>query len=226
MYLVACLLAVASAAAGAAETESESGDAWTLKSALKQIDKATKKLGGVKAEVRYAEVFRGRPIEGSGTIYVSPDGRVRADLGGSNQRTFLSVPPYLYLYRPVENLVEIYEMASHPDLLVQYALLGFVPAGSGLKKQYDLILVEQGVLDDNDVLLIELTPKSDEIGRAISSIRLWIDPSTWLPAQQMIFHKTSGIQLTIRYLDLSYDDELPGELFRPAWPDGTKSVRM
>jgi hypothetical protein len=32
--------------------------------------------------------------------------------------------------------------------------------------------------------------------------------------------------LTIRYLDLSYDDELPGELFRPAWPDGTKSVRM
>ncbi len=58
----------------------------------------------------------------------------------------------------------------------------------------------------------------------VSHIILWIDSATWLPAQQLILHSTSGIQVTVRYLSLSGNDDLPDEIFKPDWPAGTKRI--
>lgn len=224
-----CLLAgllIAAPAALPARQPVDAATTWTLKKALKQIDRATKSLRGITAEVQYEELYNSRTISGAGTIKVSFEGKVRADIAGNSPRTFIAVPPYLHLYRPVEEVAESFLMASHPDMLAQYALLGFVPSGSALKKQYDLTLVEEGELDGRPILLLDLSPKSTTVAATISKIRLWIDQSSWMPARQLIYHKASGIQLTIRYLSVSPDDGLSEELFQPNWPAGTKLVKM
>jgi outer membrane lipoprotein-sorting protein len=223
--LLACILAAAPAAV-MAQQQTDQPTTWTLKKALKQIDKATKDRRGITAEVQYEELYNSRTISGAGTIKVSFEGKVRADIGGNSPRTFIAVPPYLHLYRPVEEVAETFLMVSHPDMLAQYALLGFVPCGSALKKQYDLTLLEESALDGQPVLLFDLAPKSKAVAGTVSKIRLWIDQSTWMPARQLIYHKASGIQLTIRYLSVSPDGGLSEELFQPKWPAGTKLVTM
>ena len=104
--------------------------AWTVKSALKQIDKALAELRGLSGEVQWNEVLDGRTVQGSGAFHLSFAGKLRAELGGSNARTVLVTPLYLHVYKPAEELAQIYYLPSQPELLAQYVMIGFVPAGS------------------------------------------------------------------------------------------------
>lgn len=199
---------------------------WTVKKALKQMDRATAEAGGITAEIEYEELYRSRTVSGSGTIQVRFDGRVRADIGGSSPRTFLVSQGYLHLYNPVDEAVEVFLMAANPDMLAQYALIGFQPAGSQLKKQYELTVIEETTLPDGrNALLLDLKPKSKQVAGIVTKIRLWVDTDNWMPAAQLVFHKPSGIQVSVRYSGVSLGADLPNETFRANWPEGTKTIR-
>lgn len=198
---------------------------WTLKKALKQMDKVVKAHIGVSGTIEYEELYRSRTVGGSGTIHVRFDGRIRAEIGGNSPRTFLVRPPYLQIYRPVDESVEVLTLGANPDMLAQYALLGFTPAGSDLKKAYDLILTEQTVVDGRDMLILDLTPKSKATAKVITKIRVWVDIGNWLPAGLLVFHKPSGIQVSVRYSDVTPQDALPDTLFKSDWPEETRMIR-
>lgn len=223
-WLLACIVALAFAQVTPAKGKTGKTTGWTLKSALQAIDKATRELDAVEGEAHYEELFQSRTISGSGKVQASFKGRFRAEVSGSDARTILVTPPYVYIYKPLEQVVETYLTPSHPDLLVQYAVLGFGPTGTALKKQYDVKLLREDTLDDRNVLVFRLSPKSKEAASVISNIVLWIDTASWLPAQQLILHSTSGIQVTVRYLSLTRNDDLPDEFFKPDWPAGTKKT--
>ena len=217
--LLCCLLAAAAAIGGSAEA-SETG--WTLKSALKRIDKELKQLRGIRCEVQYAEVTASAPIEGSGEFYFNFGGKARADIGGANPRTFLVVDPYLYIHDVNKRIVRTYELFKSHHRLAKYAVVGFFPSGTVLKQRFKVTLTGEATLDGTKVLRFLLVPKKDEFEGAISKIQLWVDQATWLPAQQKIFHAGGQTSLTIRYLSVVRDDDLPASLFRPEWPEGTR----
>jgi len=218
---MALLLAVAGSGVGVApagETE------WTLKRALKQMDRATKQREAISGNIEYEELYRSRTVSGSGQIHVRFDGKVRAEIGGSSPRTFLLKPPYMQIYRPVDESVEILTMGVNPDMLAQYALLGFVPAGSEMKRAYNLTLLEQTVEEGRELLVFNLEPKDKRARQIVTKIRLMIDTANWLPAGQLLYHKPSGIQVTVRYSDLAEAD-LPTTMFKSDWPEGTRVIR-
>ncbi len=198
----------------------------SVDAALRQVSKATKGVRGIVAEIDYAEVAGKRSINGSGKLYVSFDGMVRAEVGGDTPRTLIFVPPHLYIHRENERIVEIYDVTLNPHMLGQYLLLGFVPNGNAMKKSYRVELVKNSTLDGRPVVSFLMTPKWDEAARAISRIQLWVDPQSGLPARHQIVHAAGGSRLEIRYLSMSRDDELPPSLFQPNWPAGTKTVQM
>jgi outer membrane lipoprotein-sorting protein len=204
---------------------SAAGDAGATNSALKQVSKATKDVLGIVAEVEYSEIVGKRSIDGSGKLYVNFAGLVRAEIGGDNPRTVLFSPPYLYVHRKEDEVVDFYDVTSNPHRLGQYILLGFVPAGNAMKKRFNVELVETGTLDGSPVLNFLMTPKLKEVARAIARIQLWVDPENGLPLQQKIFHAASDTRLEIRYRSMTRDDELPASLFQPDWPDGTTTIR-
>ncbi len=111
-------------------------------------------------------------------------------------------------------------------MLGQYILLGFVPNGKAMKKSFNVELVKNSTLDGSPVLSFLMTPKAEEVARAIARIQLWVDPESGLPAQHKIIHAAGESRLDIRYLSISRDDELPPSLFQPKWPAGTKTVQM
>ena len=197
---------------------------WTVKSVLKEMDKAVKGLQGLTAEVHWDELVCSQRIVGSGKFYVNLSGQVRADVGGSNPRTIIVMPPFFYIYKPLEEIAERYYLPTRPDLLGQYALLGFAPAGSDLKKEYKVTLLRSEEVEGRNTVVLNLEPKSKEAQGAISAIVLWVDQATWMPYQQLIRHSTSGLQATIRFSEITSTEDLSKELFQKVWPPETKIV--
>ena len=70
-----------------------------------------------------------------------------------------------------------------------------------------------------------MKPKAKEAARAISRIELWADPETGLPARHKIVHAAGETELTIRYHNVSRNDELPGSIFLPEFPDEIEKIR-
>jgi outer membrane lipoprotein-sorting protein len=194
--------------------------------ALKQIGKAMKGVRGVVAEIEYAETAGKRSFSGSGKLYLTFDGSVRVEIEGEAPGTLIFLPPHLHIYREAQSTVEIYDVTFNPHMLGQYVLLGFVPNGKDMKKNYAVEQVPNSPLDDRPVLSFLLTPKWEEAALAIGRIQLWVDPESGLPLQHLMLHSAGESRLDIRYRSISRDDELSPSLFRPDWPAGTKTVRM
>jgi outer membrane lipoprotein-sorting protein len=204
------------------------GDSAAVKAALKQVSKTTKGVRGIVAEVEYAEIVGKRSINGAGKLYVHLAGALRAEIAGDEPRTMLFNPPYLYIHRQADRVVEAYDVTSNPHRLGQYVMLGFVPAGSALKQRYNVQLVEDSTLDGKPMLNFLMTPKPDKSAAAagaIARVELWVDPESGLPAQHQIVHAAGEAQLKVRYLSMSRDDTLSDSLFRPDWPAGTTVIR-
>jgi len=201
------------------------GAGWTVSAVLKEMDQAMKDNRPVKAQVRWDEMLAGQKATGTGTMYVDLEGKVRAEVGGDNPRTVLALPPFLHVYRPLMETVENYYTPSYPDLLAQYVLVGWVPSGGAIKKQYKVKLLREETLDDRNVVVLSLDPKSKPVKQAISSIVIWIDTATWLPAQQLLRHSSGGMQVTVRYLEVSRDDDVSDDFFQSKWPPGTQMIK-
>ena len=104
----------------------------SLKSAFKHIDKSTRGMSGIVADVDYSEVIQKRPAFGKGKLYANMGGLMRAEIGGDTPRTILIYPPYLYIHRINDREVDVYDMIRNPHRLGQYLMLGFAPAGSAM----------------------------------------------------------------------------------------------
>jgi len=104
----------------------------------------------------------------------------------------------MFVHQPAKSLVTEYKLGQNPDSLPQYGLVGFSPAGTRLKKDHLVTLVEESTVDGHSVLMLELTPKSEKLRAAMQKIHLWIDQANWLPLQQRIFHTAAD---TIRCLE-------------------------
>ena len=193
---------------------------------LKQVDNVTKGVKGITAQVTLIDVEAGEEkTNESGTAFVSMDGDLRIELTGDAPKTILCTPTDLFLYSPSKMVYEQFKLQQHPERLAQYALLGFEPSGSALKKDFLITLIEESSLEGSEVALLELTPTRDDLRAAVSKIQLWIDQSTYLPIQQRMFHGAADTHLTVRYRDVSRDDKLDQVKFKPNWPKGTTKVK-
>jgi outer membrane lipoprotein-sorting protein len=199
---------------------------WSVDEVLKQIDRATKGMRGLTGEITLTDQ-QGGAEAGSmdGKVSIRMDGRVRLEAEGQDPKTVLCIPGKMFVYEPQKSMVTEYALARHPGKLAQYTLVGFSEQGSALKKNHLVTLVEEDDLEGHSIVLLELTPKSDQLRSSISKIRLWIDQATWFPVQQRIFHSSAETHLTVRYANLSRNDKLSNEPFKPQWPKGTRKQK-
>ena len=80
-------------------------------------------------------------------------------------------------------------------------------------------------MDGRKTLLLELTPKSDEMRSQISKVQVWIDESSWLPAQQKFLEAGSGDYLLIRYSDIKKNLKIDDSRFKPDWPKNATKIK-
>jgi outer membrane lipoprotein-sorting protein len=161
----------------------------------------------------------------SGKIVVRSDDKMRIELTQPDPRTILRDGDNFYIYNPKIHRVEEYNLGKRKSVVDQFLLLGFGTSGKSLKESYSITLQGEDTLDGRKVVLLELLPKTDEVKKQLSKIHLWLDESTWLPAQQQFFETGSGDYFTIRYKNVSRNVRINDSEFKPHWPHGTTKVQ-
>lgn len=201
---------------------------WTLKDALKQIDKAMADFKTATADVEVTNEKGGerKAIAENGKAWIRNDGNLRVDLIDAEPRILIVTPGTSYDYAPSKFTVKQYALGKHPEQLAQYAVLGFSVYGSELKEDFLVTLLEESSLDGRKALVLELTPKNEKLRQALSKIRLWVDQANWMPAQQQIFHGNAEAHLTVLYKNFSRNIPIDAAQFKPKWPKGTEKVKM
>jgi outer membrane lipoprotein-sorting protein len=196
---------------------------WTVKSACKRIDKATKGLRGVTGTIEWVEVLENQQLRGSGDLAVDlTNGMMRGEVGGDNPRVIIASLTRVHTYDERTATAKTYHTVYHRDLLAQYAPVGFWPRGSDLREFYKIAAVQDVNLDGTEVLHFVLEPKEKVVLEAIPMIELWVDKASWLPARTELRHAVSGMKITARFSNLTVVDRLDPALFRPDWPEGTQ----
>jgi outer membrane lipoprotein-sorting protein len=156
---------------------------------------------------------------------VRRDDKMRIDLVQPNPRTILRDGDDLSIYNPAAKQVEEYNLGKHRALVDQFLLLGFGTSGKELNKSFLVTVQGEETLDKKKVLLLELTPKSDDVRNQVSKIHLWVDQATWIPIQQKFFETGSGDYFVVHYTNIVRNVRLPDSHFKAHWPKGTTKVK-
>ncbi len=202
-------------------------NSWTLESVLKQLDTQAGEFHSLTADLERTKVtvvVNDKSTE-SGQIFVRRDDKMRIELKQPDPRTILRDGDNFYIYNPKIHRVEEYNLGKKKSLVDQFLLLGFGTSGSELKKSYSMTLQGEETLDNRKVVLLELLPKSDGVRNQLSKIQLWIDESTWLPAQQKFYETGSGDYFIIQYKNIARNVRIADSEFKPRWPRGTSRVK-
>ncbi len=222
LWLLICATPAVFAAAGR-----QSHDAWTWSAVREQLDREAKDFRSLSASMdrtKVTVVVGDRSTE-HGDIFVRGD-KMLLQFTSPDQRSILRVGDNLYIYNPGLKRVEEYNLGKNRALVEQFLQLGFGSRGSELEKNYQVKLLPEERIDDQPVVVLQLTPKSPQVQREISKIEIWLSEASWLPVQQQFFEAGSGDYSIVRYSNVVRNPNIPDSRFRPNWPKGTQKVKL
>lgn len=202
--------------AGAAQTTAK----WTTESVLEMMDKSAKDFRSLTADienVKYTAVVQDKSTE-TGQIWVRHDQKMRIEFTKPEGRTILRTGDSLFLYNPKLNRVEEYDLGKNRAMADQYIRLGFGTKSEDLKKSYLVTVTGEEQLDNRKAIVVELTPKADQIRSQIARIQMWIDEASWLPIQQKIYETGSGDYILFHYTSMIKNLKINESKFKQDWP--------
>jgi outer membrane lipoprotein-sorting protein len=200
---------------------------WSTESALSRMDKSASDFRSLTADIeqiKYTEVVKDTSTE-TGQVFVRRDQKMRIELTKPDPKTILRTGDSLFIYAPKINRVEEYNLGKHRAIIDQYMRLGFGTKSQDLRKSYDIKLAGEEEIDHRKTLLLELTPKSEEIRNQITKIQMWVDESSWLPIQQKFFEASRGDYFLVKYSNMMKNLKINDAKFKPDWPKNATRVK-
>jgi len=200
---------------------------WTAEGVLAMMDSSARDFHTLSADVqhiKFTQVVNDTSTE-TGQMWMRRDDKMRIEIKTPDPRTILRSGDSLYLYNPKINRVEEYDLGKNRSLVDQYVRLGFGTRSEAIKKNYLVAVDDEEELDGRKTVVIELTPKSQEVRDQITKIQMWIDEASWLPIQQKFFEAGSGDYFIFHYSNLRKNLKIPESRFKPDWPKNATKVK-
>jgi outer membrane lipoprotein-sorting protein len=200
---------------------------WTSDSVLAMMDKSAADFRSLTADIehiKYTDVVKDTSTE-TGQIFVRRDQKMRIEITKPDPRTILRSGDSLYVFTPKINRVEEYDLGKNRAMVDQYVLLGFGTKSQEVLKSYNVSLTAEEELDQRKTLVLELTPKSDDIRRQITKIEMWIDEASWLPIQQKFYEAAAGDYFLFHYSDIKKNLKISDSKFKQDWPKDVNRVK-
>jgi outer membrane lipoprotein-sorting protein len=200
---------------------------WTTESVLSKMDRVASDFRSLTADIeqiKYTAVVNDTSSE-TGQIFVRRDQKMRIDLTKPDPKTILRTGDALFIYTPKINRVEEYNLGKHRDIIDQYMRLGFGTKSQDLRKSYEIKLTGEEEIEHRKALLLELTPKSEEVRKQITRIQMWVDESSWLPVQQKFFEASGGDYFLVKYSNMMKNLKIDDSKFKPDWPKNATRIK-
>jgi outer membrane lipoprotein-sorting protein len=206
----------------------QSGQKWSTDSVLGMMDSGARDFRTLTANIehiKYTEVVKDTSTESGQMWLQKKDEKMRIEFAKPDPRTILRSGDSLAIYNPKINRVEEYDLGKNRALVDQYVRLGFGTRSEDLRKSFDVEFSGEQDLDGRKTLLLELTPKNDQMRTQISRIQMWVDESAWLPLQQKFFEAGSGDYFVFHYTDIKKNLKIEESRFKPNWPKNASKVK-
>lgn len=199
---------------------------WSLDAAIRQIERQAKDFNTAMARIELIQTADdGTEIDKStGTGFLRKDGSMRYNVDGGQKVTFVDRST-VSKYNAETSTVEEYSLRSHKDRLEPFVRLGFSTTGTDMKKDYLITVIGEEDIGDSRTVVMELTPKKDNVRETVRLVRLYIDQASWMPVRQVFKATKDGSTLTMTYTGMARNLDLKPELFKDKWPKGTEKVR-
>ena len=221
--VVGCFCFAISLRTRAAQTSTN----WTIEGVLGMMDKSAQDFRTLTADLehsKYTAVVKDTSTE-TGHIFVRRDEKMRIEITKPDLRTILRTGDSLFVYNPKINRVEEYDLGKNRAMVDQYVLLGFGTRGDSIKKSYLVSVLGEEEMDHKKAVVLELTPKSEQIRSQIIKIQMWLDEASWLPIQQKFFEAGSGDYFLFHYLNVMKNLKIGDGKFKQDWPKSVTRVK-
>jgi outer membrane lipoprotein-sorting protein len=218
--LIPLILAFSATAAGLGAAATQTAAKWTTESVLDMMDRSAKDFRSLTADlenVKYTAVVKDTSTE-TGQIWVRHDQKMRIEITKPEPRTMLRTGNSLFLYNPKLNRVEEYDLGKNGSMVDQYARLGFGTRSEDLKKSYLVTVTGEEELDHKKTIVVDLTPKSEQMRSQVTRIQMWIDEASWLPVQQKFYETGAGDYIQFHYTNMMKNLKISESRFKQNWP--------
>jgi outer membrane lipoprotein-sorting protein len=218
--LIPLIFALVAAAFVLRASAAQTATKWTIESVLDMMDRSAKDFRSLTADlenVKYTAVVKDTSTE-TGQIWVRHDQRMRIEITKPEPRTMLRTGNSLFLYNPKLNRVEEYDLGKNGAMVDQYARLGFGTRSEDLKKSFLITVTGEEELDHKKTVVLELTPKSEQMRSQVTRIQMWIDEASWLPVQQKFYETGAGDYIQFHYTNMMKNLKINESKFKQDWP--------
>lgn len=201
--------------------------AQTLDETLARMDKTAQQFRSVTADLRrdlHTSIINDDSID-TGTIKVkrekSQETRMLVDLIGRNAKMVSFEDSKVSIYYPKIKTEQIWDVGQKKQLVEQFLLLGFGASTAELKQAYDVAWDGPETIAGQPTGRLELTPKSKDVLRQITSAELWMSLSNGLPVRQKIV-LASGDYMLVDYSDVKLNPPLSDSDLKLKLPKGVQ----
>jgi outer membrane lipoprotein-sorting protein len=201
--------------------------AWNTDSVLEMMDKSARDFHTLTADIehiKYTDVVKDTSTE-SGKLFVRRDEKMRIEFTKPDPRTILRNGDNLYVFTPKINRVEEYDLGKNREMVDQYVLLGFGTKSENVRKSYLVSFLGEKEFDHKKTVMLELTPKSEQVRKQIAKIQMWVDEASWLPIQQKFFEAGSEDYLIFHYTNVMKNLKIGDGQFKQDWPKGVNRTK-
>ncbi len=136
-------------------------------------------------------------------------------------KTVLLSGPEVQIYYPKMKTVQVWELGREGDLFFQFVLLGFGSTSADLRRNYTVRVAGSEMIGDRKTTKLQLTAKTKQVQKYITSIDLWIPEDSGHPIQEVL-RETSGDTKTIRYSQIQMNTPLTDKQLTIEMPPGVK----
>jgi outer membrane lipoprotein carrier protein len=174
-------------------------------------------------EARFIQEYIGKvmkqPNRGEGKVYFKKRGMMRWDYTVPNQK-FLSDGYTLWYYQPEEKQVHVSDVSR---VLKEKTPLAFLAGEGNLRRDFDILNLNESVSQKEDNYVVELVPK--ESLATLSKLMLTVDKKTYTVLQADVFDGLGNVT-QIRFIDIKTNVGLSDSFFHFSIPPGTEVIKM
>jgi outer membrane lipoprotein-sorting protein len=128
----------------------------------------------------------------------------------------------LQIYTPNLKQVQEASLGQHQDKVEMFMALGFGQSSQDLKKNFEVSVAPDEVVEGRKTTVLELKPKNSSM---FKSVQMWMDQQKWVSIQ-IKTTESGGDYLNLKFYNIKINPRIPESTFILKLPSDVRVLKM